>query len=478
MESRSDGAVRAYVDDYTSTKVRRPALDAAFDYLGTVGFDVIVVYSLDRLARDSYVRQTIERNLAAMGAQVEYVLGDFEDSPEGEVRKDLEATFAKWENAKRVERCNRGKRRKAEEGLFVSGRAPFGYTIDKTAPGGLAVNEGQAEVVRHIFQLYVQAGKSVRGIAKQLTQEGAVTHSGKTQWSKSTVHRILSNTAYVGRAYYNKHAREGGKLVKRPLDEWIEFRTTPLVADHMFNEAQRRLECNRRTRRRQPKRFYLLGGMVFCSDCERPYHAQTHLAGTQRRKNDAQTYRHRTSAGHCHNQEISGRLLEPVVWREVKKVLLDPQRLLCGYEESRKQHLRDSERHRQRIRTLDGRLARLRKARSKLTSTYIDPEIRLKKTEYIEQKDRLDTDIEAVQREIERLDDLLGSIPTPADLETLESFTNQIRTVLTDTPELTEETKREILAAIHLRVFVKPDGALRIEGWFGKAAEGLSYITC
>lgn len=99
-----------------------------------MGFDVLVVHALDRMARDPYIRQTLERELLAHGAKVEYVLGNYDETPEGEVRKDLEATFARWENAKRVERCNRGKREKARNGLFVCGKAIYGYEQDESAP--------------------------------------------------------------------------------------------------------------------------------------------------------------------------------------------------------------------------------------------------------------------------------------------------------------------------------------------------------
>src|SRR6266496_254313 len=128
--SKVDGAIPAYVDDYTGTELSRPGLNACLAFLQSTGFDVLIAHSIDRLARDPFFRQTIEREVASLGARVEYVLGNYDESPEGEVRKDLDATFAKWENAKRVERSNRGKKRKAEMGKFVSGRAPYGYRVD------------------------------------------------------------------------------------------------------------------------------------------------------------------------------------------------------------------------------------------------------------------------------------------------------------------------------------------------------------
>ena len=173
-----DGAIRAFVDDYTSREISRPSLDAALTFAERAGFDVLIVQALDRLARDPYIRQTLEREFNARGARVEYVLGSYEENAEGEVRKDLDATFGKWESAKRVERSNRGKIGKAERGQFVAGRAPYGYAIDPDAPGGLRVVNDQAEVVKSIFDLYVNQGYSIRGIRQHLSGEKALTSQG------------------------------------------------------------------------------------------------------------------------------------------------------------------------------------------------------------------------------------------------------------------------------------------------------------
>jgi site-specific DNA recombinase len=124
--TKGNGAIAAFVDDFTSMELNRPSLDAAFTFLESVGIDVVVVHALGSLARDPYFRQTLEHEFAHRGVRVEYVLGNYEASPEGEVRKDMDATFAKWENAKRVERCNRGKRGKAERGRFVG----YGTALD------------------------------------------------------------------------------------------------------------------------------------------------------------------------------------------------------------------------------------------------------------------------------------------------------------------------------------------------------------
>ena len=186
-----NGGVPAFVDDYTSLELNRPGLDAAFKYLKSNGFEVLVVHSLDRMARGSSIRETLEMEFKKLEVNVEYVLGNYEDSPEGEVRKDLDATFAKWENTKRVERCNRGKRGKAEAGKFVAGRPPFGYCIDKDAPTGLVINEKEAVIIRWIYQAYVDENLSIRGITQSLNERG-ITPSKGGGYGRSQVYQISS----------------------------------------------------------------------------------------------------------------------------------------------------------------------------------------------------------------------------------------------------------------------------------------------
>ncbi len=185
VDSENLTGTPAFVDDYSSLELSRPALNQVFQFLDEYGFDVVVVHAIDRMARDPYIRQTFEIEFANRGVSVDYVLGQYEDTPEGAVKKDLDATFAKWENAKRVERCNRGKLHKATaKKLFVAGRPPYGYRIDPNAPGGLAVIEEQAQVVRSIFEMYAIDQYSIFQILNNLNSAG-YSPSYSEKWVKS-----------------------------------------------------------------------------------------------------------------------------------------------------------------------------------------------------------------------------------------------------------------------------------------------------
>jgi site-specific DNA recombinase len=468
--AEQSGAIPAFVDDYSSRELSRPALDDALSFLESMGFDVLVVHALDRLARDPYIRESLEREFERRGARVEFVLGNYEDTAEGEVRKDLDATFAKWENTKRVERSLRGKRGKAERGLFVCGVPPYGYQIDKTAFGGLAIDEQLAALVRRIFELYVNEGKSIRAISGTLTADKVPSCRGGVKWGKSSVAKILRNKAYAGVCFYNQHKRHGKQLALRDKSEWMEIRITPIVEDSLFQAAQARLDENREVLRRTAKRFYLLSSMVFCQDCGRQYVAQTKTAGTERRNEDTY-YRHRTKEGHCSNRHLSARRLEDRVWSEVVTLLLNPARLRKGYKQSLAQQDASRTRRQNHLETLRESRSKLEQRQGNLVAAYIDPDIRMPKPEYLKQRTAIEGEIQDVNARIMKTEIELAKTPRPGELESLEKFSAEIRQRLQERKDPTPVQKRELLKMLHVKVFVRLDGETRLEGWFEAEAE-------
>ena len=180
----------AYADDYTGTRFDRPALSAALDFLRDVGADVMIVYDPDRLARpdhdDNSVFATLEKELASIDVDIEYVTVDFRNENYGWLLKPLLRQGSKQQIKKMVDQFNRGKKHKAKEMhqfVGVGGRVPYGYRLDATKLGGLAVDKREARTVRRIFDLYASGNQSLSGIARTLTEAHVPNFSGKTRWS-------------------------------------------------------------------------------------------------------------------------------------------------------------------------------------------------------------------------------------------------------------------------------------------------------
>ena len=473
---KNPNSIPAYVDDYSSREMNRPSLDAALTYLEDYGFDVVVVHSIDRLARDPYIRQTLEKEFFRRGAKVEFALGNYDDSPEGEVRKDMDATFAKWENAKRVERCNRGKRGKAEKGLYVGGRTPYGYILDAKGMGGLSIHPEQAEVVRLIFSLYGEENYSMHRIRVELENRSIPSYTGKPNWHLSAIRNILTNTAYKGYVHYNKSVcRSNSDRKPREKREWIKIEIAPLIDVQLFNLVQMRIKDHREALRRQPQHFYLLSGMIRCMECEKPYRANFQKDRPKEHRKAHRSYRHRRIEGQCMDREITAVRLEERVWEAVKEMLVDTEVLRQAYYQA--QQLDVENRSRSRI-LLEGyyrSAGKLEQQLTNLTRAYTDPDIQMTKTEYLAQRVQLDRDLTEVRAKIEEIEAVPTAVPTQRQFEDLEGFAQKVRErIANEDWDPTPESKRQVLELLHAKVVLSKDGSGKVTGWFGETS-GFSY---
>jgi site-specific DNA recombinase len=118
-----------FTDAHTGTELDRPGLNELYQFLETTKIHSMIVYDIDRLSRQVNNQAIIEMEMAKNGLQIEYVLGGYTDSPEGELMKIIKSGIAQYENRQRTERSRRGKLGKAKAGYVVcpAGRAPFGY---------------------------------------------------------------------------------------------------------------------------------------------------------------------------------------------------------------------------------------------------------------------------------------------------------------------------------------------------------------
>ena len=88
------------------------------------------------------------------------------------------------------------------------------------------------------------------------------------------------------------------------------------------------------------------------------------------------------------------------------------------------------------------------------------------KVEYLDQKNRLDDEVQSTLSQVDVIEDELANIPTPADFESLERFANKVRSRLSDDNYLKPEDKRLVLELLHVKVYLGLDGSVRVDGWY------------
>lgn len=137
-----------------------------------------------------------------MGIGVYVELGGINTLTTSDSIIDMYAAFDQAESQERSDSIKFGIRRRMRSGKVILNHSQFlGYT--KGADGVLHVVPEEAEIVRKIFDLYLQ-GNGVRKIKRYLEEHGIKTATGKSEWSTSTIDRMLSNEKYMGQILMQK----------------------------------------------------------------------------------------------------------------------------------------------------------------------------------------------------------------------------------------------------------------------------------
>src|SRR5439155_1334058 len=263
-------------EGHSGATLLRPALERLRDLVASVGVDVVLCYSPDRLARKFAYQALLIEEFARAGTRVAFICGPRGDSPEDQLLVQFQGMFAEYEKAQLMERYRRGKTYRARAGAInVLGGAPFGYRyIRKTPDHGARyeIVDAEAALVAEMFRRYTDHGATIADLTRWLSDAGVPTRSGKTRWDRSVVWGMLRNPAYAGTAMFgktqvahqpaglNRVARRVGrttpratKTVDRPRQDWIAIPVPAIVSAETFARAAPRLEDNKRFASRHSK---------------------------------------------------------------------------------------------------------------------------------------------------------------------------------------------------------------------------------
>ena len=154
----------------------RPGLVAALAELRTVKAGILLVAKRDRLARDSFIAQTIERAAKACGAKVVTADGvaNGDGAADSFMRNMLDAV-AQYERSLIRARTVAALQAKKAKGELV-GTAPYGFV---SVDGRLVANVAEQGVIEAVRALRL-AGLSLRAVTEQLSSRGLVSRAGRS----------------------------------------------------------------------------------------------------------------------------------------------------------------------------------------------------------------------------------------------------------------------------------------------------------
>ena len=212
--------------------------------------DYILAKSISRFARNTLDFLVIINELLERGIVVYFETEQIESSTK-EVRKVMEicAALAQAESESRSADITWGIQRKMQCGNVKWDCSRFlGYEKDEN--GNIRINKEEAIIVKKIFELYLE-GNGCRKIKKYLEDNGVKTVTGKSEWSTSTIDRILRNERYAGNVMLQKTFTENvltGKKVKnigQKTKYIVENNHEAIIDLETFDLVQSRIQRNR-----------------------------------------------------------------------------------------------------------------------------------------------------------------------------------------------------------------------------------------
>ena len=186
----------------------RPAFHKMIEECKAGLTDIVVVKSISRLGRDTVEVLDAINTLRESQVRIIFKQEELDSLTVGSslLISTVEAC-TQAENETRSANIKWGIKQRASNGsLGFYRRKCYGY--DKDENGDLIINKEQAEVVKLIFDLYLD-GKSILGIVEELKDRNIKSPTGKDDWPKRSVEKMLSNEKYIGVSVVNVGGKEG-----------------------------------------------------------------------------------------------------------------------------------------------------------------------------------------------------------------------------------------------------------------------------
>ncbi len=336
----------------------------------------------------------LSEELSHGGVELIFLKSPAGATPEDQLWVQFQGMIAEYERAQIAERCRRGKKHMAQPGgVNVLCGAPYGYRYVRKSDTSAAfyeVIEAEAKVVRMVFEIYTQQGLSIHAMARLLNERQIATRTGKGRWERSTVWGMRRHPAYRGAACYGKTELRPRQRITRPLrqrkglpsrdsagherprTEWIEVPVPALVSEEIFVLAQEQLAKNRHHSPRRTVEPTWLQGMLVCEQCGYAWYRTS----THKSKQKLNYYRCLGSDGNrrrrgpvCTNRPIRQDYLDQFVWREILRLLEDPE-LVQAEIDRRRAAARHADPLRKRQEDLRREQVRIEKNRERLVTAY------------------------------------------------------------------------------------------------------------
>ena len=230
---------------YTGANIERPALQKLLAHIKEGKINCVVVYKVDRLSRSLLDFSQLLELFDQHGVVFVSITQHFNTQTSmGRLTLNILLSFAQFEREIISERTRDKMGAARKRGQWTGGIIPYGYQRDPKVPKKISIHNGEAVVVKRIFDLYLTQASSALEVAKILNSEGIRTRGrftksgkmlGQNKFNVTNIVLMLKNHTYNGKANYKGQIYPG----QQPA----------IIDDDIFKKAQDKMARHRHERK-------------------------------------------------------------------------------------------------------------------------------------------------------------------------------------------------------------------------------------
>ncbi|MEB8090965.1 cassette chromosome recombinase CcrC [Mammaliicoccus lentus] len=231
---------------------------------------------------------------------------------------------------------------KARKGEAITGRV-LGFRLSLnplTQKNDLVIDENEANIVREIFDLYLNHNKGLKAITTILNQKGYRTINHKP-FSVFGVKYILNNPVYKGFVRFNNYQnwsakRRSGKSGENDVI-LVKGKHEAIISEEMFDQVHEKLVSKSFKPGRPIGGDFYLRGLIKCPECGNNMVCRRTYYNTKKSKERTiKRYYicslfNRSGSSACHSNSIKAEVVEAVIHKHLNIILSQPEvvRKIC-----------------------------------------------------------------------------------------------------------------------------------------------------
>ena len=298
--------VKHYIDRAISAKTdNRPEFQQMIKDSDKKLFDIVLVWKLDRFARNRYDSARYKTQLKKNGVKLMSATEIISEGPEGIILESVLEGYAEYYSADLAEKVVRGQTENILKGRCNGGRGTFGYTLDSERK--FHIDPLASPFVLESFRKY-RDGLTMKEIRDWLNENGIKNPVGGA-FTYNSVEHMLKNRRYIGELKFR--------------DVVVPDAIPPIVPLELFDDVQEKMLKNKKApARRKAEDDYLLTTKLHCGYCGALMFGES---GTSRTGEVHRYYKCATAKKHkgCKKKTVRKQWLEDLVVNQTMQLVRD-----------------------------------------------------------------------------------------------------------------------------------------------------------